>query len=65
MKKSMTSHVTPDHEQIPYELDQIVCPKCQLNQIAKINHSGLKAVKLHRCINCSHMITKKDWNSIL
>lgn len=65
MKKSITSHVVPDHEHIPYELDQIICPKCLLNQIAKINYSGVNLVKLHRCLNCTHMITEKDWNSIL
>lgn len=65
MKRSTGSRVVPDHEQIPYEHDQIVCPKCLLTQIAKIKYSGFNPVKFHRCINCTYMITAKDWNSIL
>lgn len=57
--------VIADHEQEPFELDQIKCPVCSTIQEARIYPDRKVFKHIHKCTCCSHMIYKGEWASII
>lgn len=64
VKAQRKTKVVPDYEQEPFENDQIVCPKCDKVQEARIYPDRKVFKHMHRCQKCKFIIYKKDWKSI-
>jgi len=54
----------PDFDQAPVTRDLIECPKCGHVQVAEIVEGKGGAMYGKQCVNCGHVITKKDWKSV-
>lgn len=62
---STKTTVVRDDDQLPYDLDQICCPKCSELQTARILNRWPRREYKHTCVVCRFVIRKKDWISVL
>ncbi len=62
-KPLLETYVVPDPEQLPFDNDQIKCPKCKKLQEAKILHGRAEYYKVHQCTNCGYIIREGEWRS--
>lgn len=63
-KPVLETHVVPDPEQLPFDIDHIICPKCKKVQGAKILYGWAEFYKVHSCIDCGYIIREGEWKSI-
>lgn len=54
------SHVCKP-ENIKFHFESIVCPECNVEQLAKVDHSIPFYTYIHECIKCGHTIMESEW----
>jgi len=51
-------------ENIKFHYENIVCPECDTEQLATVEHSIPFFTYIHQCVNCGYTIMESEWQKV-
>lgn len=52
-------------ENIKFHYESIVCPECDKEQLATVEHSMPFFTYIHECVNCGYTIMESEWQKVI